>query len=446
MKQPSPSTAMALKSGLSTCVKHVVLGAIALYAALLGLFGWFSGGALPDTPTYIAALSSENVWGATRHPLYGWFLSAVGLPETGYPTVAVLHFMLHALSVIVLERALRGWVSAKSAAAVALSVLIAQSVLLNGRYAIPEAPAISFLVLGFATLLLGVQNRLAWIPTLLLTTLFVGLAYTLRPTMLPAIVILPLFGLGLTLSKPRALLLALLLSVPFLAQSAWRYHKVADFNIVSYGGFQTAAMAGFMLTPEVIARLPASVQETAREALFAREKGEAEGVVLKTPLNSKGDPSFHSAAVGYFDLYARTHDEYLLKYLIWTRHADETWVQFNARLQRMALATFWHAPDRWLAWVIGGSARMAGRMIVTNTAFVMGVFLCLLALVWRKWEGISSHPRSDLIRTAWLAAAWFCSTAPLTLLITFPATRYIDTASVFLPSVLFVVARRYMYR
>jgi hypothetical protein len=148
-----------------------------------------------------------------------------------------------------------------------------------------------------------------------------------------------------------------------VAQSAIRYRAVGDFNIVSFGGYQMSSMAAFMLTPEIIARLPERARPTAQEILAAREVGENEGAVAQTPLNSSRQRSFMSAAFGYFDIYARSYDD-LLGLIAKTRHSGENWVAFNARLTELSLATAAAAPQQWIAlgWRRGlASHRTSGR-------------------------------------------------------------------------------------
>lgn len=138
-----------------------------------------------------------------------------------------------------------------------------------------------------------------------------------------------------------------------------------DFNIVSFGGFQMSGMAGLMLSPEVIERMPSDVQPLARQILESRTRPEERGEVISTPLNSTGQRSFVSAALGYYDLYARTYDA-LLYGEIAKLQGNDDWVTWNKKLMRLSLATVLAAPDRYVAWVVGGTSRAVGRLFVTN--------------------------------------------------------------------------------
>ena len=54
------------------------------------------------------------------------------------------------------------------------------------------------------------------------------------------------------------------LMVPFIVQSGIRQRVVGDFNLVSFGGFQMSAMAGFMLTPEMAERFRRAISTRQR--------------------------------------------------------------------------------------------------------------------------------------------------------------------------------------
>ena len=68
--------------------------------------------------------------------------------------------------------------------------------------------------------------------------------------------------------------------------------------------------------------------------------------MARTPLNSVGERSFVSAALGYFDIYARSHDDLLYGEIIGLKRADETWVAFNGRLMSFSVATIAAVPLR----------------------------------------------------------------------------------------------------
>jgi hypothetical protein len=216
-----------------------------------------------------------------------------------------------------------------------------------------------------------------------------------------------------------------------------RARHVDDVNLVAFGGFQMSAMAAFLLSQDVVDHLPPAARETAAQMLAARERGEATGSVLRTPLNSFGERSFMSAAVGYFDIYARTYDDLLYSEIAKLQAPNESWIQFDRRLQQFALQTILHAPERYAAWVAGASSRLAGRMLVTNAPFVAasaGFLAIFLIALFRTDEFGRPGHSSDALLVITVAGAYVLAAAPLTVLITFPASRYIDTAATLLPA------------
>lgn len=151
---------------------------------------------------------------------------------------------------------------------------------------------------------------------------------------------------------------------------------------------------------------------------------------MRTPLNSVGDRSFVSAALGYFDICARSHDDFLYIQIMALKGPDETWVAFNKRLMSFSIATIAGVPLRWIAWVAGATSRLVERMIITNATMLVALVVLFVvsmpALVRRTQLGST---RTDLMPVCAIALASVASTAPLIVLITFPATRYIDTAA-----------------
>jgi hypothetical protein len=424
-----------------------VAAALLLTMAMLGML---SGGISPDTDSYFITETSSNPWGEIRHPLYGRLASWLGGSAISPGYVVLGQALLHAAAILVFYLGVRAAdVGRVGAFVLAVVALFSQSSLYHLRLVLPEAPAIAFLLVAFGGTLAAShpENRFAFL--LLPTAIAAGIAYLLRPAVLPAIVALPalwwIFATrnGQRRRAIRTVLLALALAAPFLLQSAFRQARVGDFNIVSFGGFQMSGMAGFMLTPEALDQMSEPARSTARAVLAARETGEEEGRVARTPLNSVGERSFVSAALGYFDIYARSHDDLLYGQILGLKSADETWVAFNKRLMSFSVATITTMPLRWIAWVVGATSRLVGRMIITNATMLVALAVLFLvsvpAAMRRTQLGCTG---TDLMPVCTVTLAWIASTAPLAVLITFPATRYIDTAALLIaaPPLLLAVA------
>jgi hypothetical protein len=417
--------------------------AVAILLITFWLIGGLSGAVAPDTASYFTPLQAENPWGEMRHPLYGLLASWAGGNASEPGHVVFIQAILHAAAALVLYAGARaGGIGSIGALCLALAALFSQSSLLHLRLLLPEAPAITSLILAFAGVLAAANSRLAYRLLVLPIALATALSYLLRPSFLPAIFVVPALWYALARrngQRHRAVrtgLLFCLIAAPFLIQSAYRWQTVGDFNVVSFGGFAMSAPAGFMVSPEIVAELPDKVRPTAQAILTARQAAEAVGRVARTPLNSAGERSFVSAALGYFDIYARAHDDLLWGVIVKQRAPGESWIAFNQRLASFSVATLKAAPLPWAAWVAGATSRLVGRMIVTNAPMLVALLALLIAALpafaMRAPLGASA---ADLPAVCILALAWLAATGPLAVLVTIPATRYIDTSAVLLPAV-----------
>jgi hypothetical protein len=417
--------------------------AVAALMIVLAIIGSLSGKIATDTASYFAPLASSNPWGEWRHPLYGMVAGWFGASSTAPGKVAFVQGLLHAAAAFALYVGARaGGIGGIAALCLSLAALFSQSALFHVGFLLPESPAIAFLLFAFAGTLAAARSPSAFRWLLVPIGLATGLAYIMRPSFLPAIVALPALWYLLAVRNrqtgraSRALLLVSAAALPLVIQSGLRWKSVGDFNIVSFGGFASSGMAGFMLTPDIIARLPGAVRPTAQAILDARTSAEDAGRIARTPFNSAGERSFVSAALGYFDIYARSYDDFIWFEIGKLRAPEESWVAFNQRLAAFSIATVTAAPLRWLAWVGGATSRLVGRMIVTNAPMLLALAALLVtaltALVRRTGLGPSA---ADLVQVSAVALAWLAATGPLIVLITFPATRYIDTAAVLITAV-----------
>jgi hypothetical protein len=410
---------------------------------VLAIIGSLSGKIATDTASYFAPLASSNPWGEWRHPLYGMVASWLGASSTAPGGVAFVQGLLHATAALALYAGARaGGIGGVAALCLSLAALFSQSGLFHVGFLLPESPAIAFLLFAFAGALAASRSAIAFRLLLVPIGLATGIAYILRPSLLPAIVAVPALWYLLAVRSgqacrvSRAILLAFAVALPFIVQSGLRWKSVGDFNIVSFGGFAASGMAGFMLTPDLVDRLPDAVRPTARAVLAARTAAEDAGRIARTPLNSAGERSFVSAALGYFDIYARSYDDFVWFEIGSLRAPQESWAAFNRRLTTFSIATITAAPLRWLAWVGGATSRLVGRMIVTNAPMLMAVSALLVAAMTALARGTALGPSAaDLAPVSAVALAWLASTGPLIVLTTFPATRYIDTAGVLIAAV-----------
>jgi hypothetical protein len=412
----------------------------AVLVLVLAATGALSGGVSPDTQSYFDA-ASPSPWGAPRHPLYGYLAGLLGGSATTAGSVIYAQALLHIASVLVLYGGARlAGIGRLAAFALATGALFAQSNLYHLRLLLPEAPANACLLAGLGLTLAATRTPrlLGWL--IVPIALLVGAGYLLRPTQLPAILVLPALYLIFAWRRrnDRRLLppiaLALALVVPFLVQSGVRLRAVGDFNVVSFGGYQMSGLAAFMLTPDLVARMPGSVRPFAQQVLERRAQAEAAGRVPAASRNSAGERSFTSTALGYFDIYARSYDDILGYVIVPLLRPGDSWVESNRRLMAFSVGTVWADPVRYLAWVGGATARLTGHAIAGNVTMLAAIALWLVALVptFVRRKDVAAE---GIGAVTILALAWFAANGALPVLVTFPAARYIDTAAILLPAI-----------
>ena len=413
-------------------------------ALLLAAFGWIDGEITDDTATYQVPLTWPGAFAEMRHPLYAVFLAWLDPIESHLRTIAVLQMAFQFFACFMLFRETHRYgLSAAASFALAVSALFSQSFLLYGRQALPEVPAMSAMIISVAATFRWSSNeQSAAAPCVV--ALFAAIASFLRPIYLAAIPILPMMTLvflrlsGGRAVAPRTFGLAVALLVPFLAQSTIRAVTVGDFNVVSFSGFSMAGMAGLMIEPKHLPLYPEHLRPIATDVLTGRTQAELAGTVYATPVNSQGENSFVSAALCYFDVYARSIDKVTWGVVGGMRGENESWVAFNKRMQQFSIATLKIVPDRWVAWIVGGSSRFVGRSLITNVPFVLFTiaFLAVGAIRIFGPDSPGNHlSMKDWIAVAVVAAGWAIMTISVAIIAYFPATRYIDTASVFIPAI-----------
>ncbi len=416
----APRWSVAVLTALAALLPLVVL-------AMLGRFGaWPS----PDTPSYLSADGLAQM----RLPLYGWLLRH--LPTGSVPVLQAGSYILAACALVrAIERA-----GGSRAAALAVGLALAWSnlVLLWSNALLPEVPGHAALLLALAATL-DVTTGRAKARSVAVAAVAVTLAWALRPSLLPFVLLLPMLP-PLLAARRRviAVWLAAACLVPVLLLCSVRLVRHGDFNVVSFGGYQMSGMAALMLTPELADRLPPDSAPLARDVVAGRTALELAGKAVALPANSSGQRSFVSTALFYFDILARTHDAVLSGAVAPLQAPGEDWPAFNRRLQRFAVATVRAAPVSYAAWVAGGASRLVGHALVLNPALLLAT-LALLLLASRPAHG---EARGDLRLLLVLVGVYGVGSGALSVLITFPASRYIDSAAMLLAALPFYGALR----
>lgn len=412
----------------------------ALSVVILIAIGRFSPQIMPDTRGYLEIVGFPAMLAQPRTPLYGWLVVVLDLGRGSFVLVPAFHIVTYLAAVWLLVAQLRRYgLSATAALSVGAALFIANALLIDGGWVHPELLSITCALVAFAgTVHLATEEPRWW--GWLLVVGGTACAYVFRPSFLPLIVALPLLYACLRVLRGgplrfrHAAVILLVTAAPFAGIASLRAATVGDANIVSFGGFAMSGLATLMLSDDVVARLPEDLRPYAAQVLAARRAGEDSGRMIGIPLNSSNVRSFHSAALAYFDVLARTYDDILYLVIQPTQRPNESWVDFNRRLTRFSFAVVRAAPDRYAAWIVGAMTRVVGRSIVTNLPAMLALLVVAVVLPWRLFTrrplGVSPAARLDVPVLAVLAILWFVGGGLLTMLTIAPSTRYIETASV----------------
>jgi hypothetical protein len=322
---------------------------------------------------------------------------------------------------------------------VGAALLIANAFLIDANWVHPELLSITCgLVAVSATIELALPQPRRWAWWLVCVS--AGLAYVLRPSFLLLVVALPmLYALlrairGHPLRLGRAAAILAVTVAPFIGIASLRAAIVGDFNIVSFGGFAMSGLATLIVSDDTVARVPPDVRPFAAQVLAARRADEESGRMIGIPRNASNERSFYSAALGYFDVLARTHDDGIYQIIAPTRQPNESWIDFNRRLTRFSVAVVRASPGRYAAWIVGAATRVVSHATVTNLPVMLAVIAITVLWPWRLFArgqiGVAPRERLDVPVMAMLAIMWFIGAGILTMLMSAPSLRYIDTSDV----------------
>lgn len=433
-----------------------LLAGMALSAILAFALGHFRPQVVPDTDSYFFPFAFPSIFSQQRTPFYAFFVAILGGESSAFALVPAAQAAILALATLVLYHAVRAWHDdGTPALALTLPVLFGNPVLLYLNSIHPEILAIACILLALAALV-RLSDDASWRWHLGFSA-SLGFGYLLKPAFVFFIPVLPvLYFLLLRLhgrdavgaALRRAVLLAAVGAAPFVGYAGLRAATVGDFNIVSFGGLASSGMSGLMVTTDTLPKLKAGHRDLAQTILIERERLAANGTMSLIPLNSTGKRSFPSAALGYFDVLARSYDNVVFDIVLHQQQEGENWVSFNARLQAFTFDVIAAEPLSYITWVVGAGTRIAGLMIVTNPVFLAAFGMLTIVFLLRVVSGASSttQPRDGGRAMSFLlliVGAYVLASCLPMLLLTFPARRYVETAGILLAALpLFALLRR----
>jgi hypothetical protein len=442
---------------------RVLLCAVAIAALLMAALGNFSPELLPDSGGYLDLPGWPGFLSWPRTPFYGWFVQALG-GEGAFPAIPALQFLALSLAAIALPSAARRFgMSHDAAIALALPIPFGNAALLFTNDVHPDILAVALALGGIAFVLRICATQRTRVAAASALVGCAGLAYLLKPAFLAFCGVLPLLALLLLRSRgvslrqaiARAAVLGLLVSSPFLAYAGLRHAVVGQFHVVSFGGIASSGLAGSMLRPETVDRLPPEHRDLARHVLGERDRLASEGKMLPIPLNSRNERSFLSTALGYFDVLARNYDNVVFAIVMPFVQPGRDWMEIDRQLQSFARAVIVAEPAHYAAWVAGATARFIGMATVLNLSFGLAAVSLVLVFLGSTMMGrlpvASPAPDPTDASRDWaplllVVGAWTLANYLPAVLVTFPARRYVDIAGLLLASplvlgILRVVAR-----
>jgi hypothetical protein len=415
----------------------IYLAASMVVLLLLATVGVMRPWANGDTASWLASCSGLGCLAMPRFPLYRVVFLTLTLGGRSPWLLPWAQDALFLAAGFALARAARAAGSSRACAlALALALPASNLLLIWGHAELPEILARAAVLGALAATVrtaFGPPRSGADVCAPAAAGLLVAVAYCLDPAQLTFIVVLPALALwlgagetGLRVIGRRAAVLGAAALLPFLLIASLRLATLGDFNIVSFGGFEMSGIAARMLTPQTVPRLPADLRATADDLLARRAALVRAGTVPPIPRNSQGRRSLLSETIGYFDILARSYDAVLAGAVRPLQRPGESWVAFNARMQRLAVATVRARPAEYIVWVVAALARLVGRMLVLNLPFVTASLVAVCLALARARRRAQAMPRQDLRLLCGLTAAYTIGSGALACLVAFPAQRYID--------------------
>lgn len=424
---------------------------------------WYS----PDSYEYSGVLSRGPAAALSSRRTLGYPLlveAAERLPG-GLESIPYLHLALYLGAVVWFGCAAGSYLGSEAAGAIAATPLFwARLPRAHAPDLLADVPAAAFALATVACLLLALArpaNRLAWAGVGLGTFL----TYQVRPAYLFLVALVPLLGLALTWldrrraepspTEPpvaqneapwrRAAALCALTVVPFLLFCTLRWAVTGHFGLVSFGGINLIGIAGSMLTPEVVPRLPEATRPLARAIL---ERRQVKRMRLEEGYDYQRWVSIYNRNVSGMALRAARKLPELAG--LGTR---SFWVEANRQLTALSWALIRLHPGLYARWVRDSMVAALLRMTESTALRLSAVALALsvAAAAWRRARDRRRSAAGPWTLRSWrwaspgtglvlAAVAYAVASIALTVLVEPPIDRYVFAAELLLPSGLLALA------
>ncbi len=445
--------------------KARALGSLAVLAAAV-TWGHHCGQGLtplrhPDTPSYLLLLEPqalEDVLAHYRTFGYPLFLRAVGALGLPWEAIAAAQLAVYLGAVLLFWGAVHAYSRRPWLAFASSAPLLFAPVFDLVRFVQPDYLSSALAIVAFASLLFVVarpRSAIAWSGVGLATLL----AYHVRPATVFLIALVPALAAALWRLRDgrpwrwiawRAIALAAVTVLPWLAYATLRAVEVEHFGLVGFGGYNASALAACFVDEELIAELPPWEARLASK-IFSRRRARGWEPVR---LGEATLPCFEQysdnlwricSAVVWDELRAaRSHRRQRLAAgdPIPAMEAPER-IVVNRRLTRFARAVIGARPALYGQWVrdaIGyGLAQLPAEPWIRWPSLLLAASLPALGWVGRGRDlgaSLAASGGREASALALAAGAWFAAFLFLTCLVSYPFLRYFQAMILFLPSAL----------
>jgi len=403
---------------------------------------------VPDTMSYLRLSRMSTVEGAlTHYRTYGYplLIKIFGWRELPGRELWIFFVAVLAFYGGVAAYARSQWL----ALAAASPLLYGQALGMLGRLQ-PDFVAGSWVLFAVASLLGLVarpRNVLLWCG--LAASVFA--AYQFRPATLILVAWLPVIGFAVRAWRERrldrrllawAVGLALATVLPYLAFCSWRYARVGDFGLVSFGGYNMCGMAATLLEPSLIRELEGE------ERLMGN---------IMYKMRQKRDWQPYRSGEGSEQWFAQYSDNiWRICAAVAKRQVQEAWahapdepdrrylrLEINDKLSAFSKSVIRLRVGHYLSWVrdanLYGWRQLRGSPWVVWPALLLAIFGLVLA-GGRRFGLLARGGRGDALRLVSalgvLGLSFFLAYVALISLLSFPFSRYYYGTVLLLPSAL----------
>ena len=406
-----------------------------------------------DTESYYISAEATSLTAALSHYRtygYGLFLKSLGAAHLGRdaipPAQAVIYLVAVWLFWVAFSRyGHSGWLGFAAASPLLYAPILDLVGLIQ-----PDFLAAGLVILAVAFLLfLATVQKSRLRPVLWLgLTLAAFLGYQVRPAALFLVVWLPLVGGALYWLGPAsrrhtlafAGRLSLATALPFVVFAFLRPATVGHFGLVSFGGYNLAAVASSFVDQKLLNELPKEVRPTARRIHRARtERGwrpMTPGAETRNWFGQYNDNLWRiSLTVAWSELRQEKRRGVAPPGL------DRVIV--NDRLTRFSRRVIKRRPGLYLQWVrdaFADGVRQLGSFAWIRWPFIL--IMLTSAVAWLRGRPPASEARASIVALRALATIALIGTTFFALhlllisLVSLPYPRYTLSTILFLPSAL----------